>query len=482
MAEKAKAAAPDWESFLERGRLEEKKGRMARAERAYRGALRAHPSFNSLEREFARFLESLGRPREAEAHLLRAMELGWPSAEGEESLSRLRGKSSAGALAEDGRFEEAAKALAASGPGGETDALGAKVFSALLCERKYHAAFRLGEAMLKKSAQAPLAQKALWPWWHGLSSRGSEAKNAFCAAELARVRRAGAGGTYPGWFAYCRGVLLLNLSRNAEAMAEYERVKRLRSPRYALLRYPFVLCRLGVRDFKGTIADFRAMLEAAPGFWWFRCRMAEAMMAGGDVEGGLAQFARAEASAGRAELPQVGTWHGGALLWAGEYRRALAKLDEAAGLGADLWVHCWRGGAQLMLGRRRRALADLDRAIATDPQDLEAHLWRGEANRLLGRTAESLRDLDRAIALDAGYTWGYFNRALARDDAGDAKGMAADFAKIPAEVVAAVRAKAPRAGAPVREEMRAILEAGLRKAKGVRRPEHYLNSLWMGRG
>ncbi|MCR4296567.1 MAG: tetratricopeptide repeat protein [Elusimicrobia bacterium] len=476
------AGRAPWETCLERGRREEKSGRMARAERAYLEALRANPNFNSLEREFARFLESRGRPKEAEPHLLRAMELGWPRDEGETALARLREKSSVPALIADQRFEEAARSLMSAEPGAPEggDDLCPKVFSALLCARKYREAFILADAMLGKSSQIPLAHKSLWPWWSALSSRGSDAKSKFCVRELERLREAGAGGEFAGWFAYCRGVLLLNLNRNAEAMAEYERVKRLCPPRYSLLHYPFVLCLLGTGDFKGTIEAFQALLDKAPEYWWFRCRLGEAYMAGGDVARGLEEFARAENEVELYARQSILTWHGAALLWAGQYRRAVAKLDEAAGLGAGLWVNCWRGAAYLKLGRRRRALADLDAAIAADPQDLEAHLWRGEAHRLLGRSAEALRDLDRAIALDADYTWGYFNRALARGAAGDEKGLAADFAMIPDCVVAALRA--PRAGAPGPKEMRAILEKGLERAGGIRRPEHFFNSIWMGRG
>ncbi|MEK7232777.1 MAG: hypothetical protein AAB268_03095 [Elusimicrobiota bacterium] len=32
-----------------------------------------------------------------------------------------------------------------------------------------------------------------------------------------------------------------------------------------------------------------------------------------------------------------------------------------------------------------------------------------------------------------------------------------------------------------KKEMREILEAGLKRAKGIRRPEHSLNSIWLGR-
>lgn len=479
--------AQAWETFLERGRLEEKKGRMAQAEQAYRKALLANPDFNSLEREFARFFESRGRHKEAEAHLLRALELGWPRDEGEAALARLREKTLPPAMVEERSFAAAAKALEAAAadlPEG-SGALWPKVFSALLCERKYAEAFRLGDAMLAKSARMSNANSFLWPWWFKVSSRHSDKKVKFCVQELKRVRKARTGGEFPGWFAYCLGVLLLSLGRNEEAMAEYKRVKRLRSPRYSLMHHPFVMHRLLAGDFKWTVGNCRALLRYVPGYWWFQCRMAEALMADGDVAKGLREFELAvEGAADVWARQSIMTWQGAALLWAGEYRRSLAVLDEAAGIGTKIWVNCWRGGAYLKLGRLQEALTDLDQAIKTDPQDLEAHLWRGEAYRLLGRHAEALNDLDRAIALDAKYTWGYFNRALVRGVLGDAKGMAADFAMIPEEIVTAIRG-APKAGrAAVRspQEMRKVLEAGLMRAGGIRRPENYLNSIWMGRG
>ncbi len=157
--------------------------------------------------------------------------------------------------------------------------------------------------------------------------------------------------------------------------------------------------------------------------------------------------------------------------------------DEAIGIGTNIWVDCWRGGAHLMLGDFRKALADLDQAIDTDPQDLEAHLWRGEAYRLMGRHPEAVRDLDRAIALDIRYGWGYVNRALLRFALGDEQGMAADFAMIPRDVIAAARGvdAAEPGEVPAPEAMRRILESALARAKGIRRPEDYLNRIWMGR-
>ncbi|MDP3541683.1 MAG: tetratricopeptide repeat protein, partial [Elusimicrobiota bacterium] len=99
--------APSWAALLERGKAEEKRGRLGEAEAAYRRALAANPGFDSLERELARFLETRGRFAEAEAHLRRALERGWPRAEGEEALARLRAKAVLPALIAAERIEEA---------------------------------------------------------------------------------------------------------------------------------------------------------------------------------------------------------------------------------------------------------------------------------------------------------------------------------------------------------------------------------------
>lgn len=482
--------APPWEAFLERGKAAEKRGRLDEAEEAYRRALSANPDFDSLHREFARFLEGCGRLEESAAELARALDLGWPREEGEAALARLKGKSGGGeksnfvlvhTFLDEGRYEEAARAVqdAADRSPEEGEALWPDVFSAMLCARLYREAFAFGEAMLRRSVRIPFANGFLWPWWHAVSSRGSRRKMAFCAAELERVRLASRAPGFEVWFAYLRGVLLLGLGRDAEAMKEYAAVKRARSPRYSMMHHAFVMHRLMAGELKWTVANCRALLKSVPDYWWFHCRMAEALMADGDIDLGLREFEKAAAASSDVRARRaVTTWHGAALLWAGRYREALKKLDEGAAIGTKIWVNCWRGAAYLLLGRRREALADLDAAIATDPQDLEAHLWRGEAHRLMGRTAEALRDLDRALALDPGYAWARFDRALARDDAGDAKGMAADFAKIPEDLVAALRG--PKAGVPDRKEMRAILEKGLARAKGIRRPESYLNAIWLG--
>lgn len=483
------AEAPAWEGFLKTGKLAEEGGRLDEAEAAYRLALGANPDFDSLHREFARFLESRGRLAEAMKHLESAVALGWPREEAEGALARLRRKESGEdsnyvvihGFLDKGRYAEAVAALesVAAASREEGESLWPDVFSALLCARRYREAFALGESMLSLSVRIPFANGFLWPWWHGVSSRGSEAKRAFCAAELERVRRAAGSREHAVWFAYCRGVLLLALGREKAAMAAYGVVRRSRSPRYSMMHHPFVMHRLMAGDLRWTIANCRALLRRVPDYWWFQCRLGEAYMASGSLALGLREFEKAAAKATDPRARRaVTTWHGAALLWAGRYREALEKLDEGAALGAKIWVDCWRGAACLMLGRLPEALAALDAAIATDPQDLEAHLWRGEAHRLLGRTAAALRDLDRALELDPAYSWALVDRALARDDAGDAEGMAADYKRIPKDLVAAFGG--PARGVPGRAELRALLEAGLSRAKGVRRPEAYLNAVWRG--
>ncbi|MBI5882239.1 MAG: tetratricopeptide repeat protein [Elusimicrobia bacterium] len=496
-----------------RGHL--KAGRFKAASLALRKAgARTPMEAAAAEMEFARLLEDRDLLQESRARLTRARKLGGPSNEIQCALSRVyakmgrmaaakaswrrgarSGQGSATPLGQArlpvlqvrslikaGRFPAAAKALRGiSGPALE-EILHEwpEIFSGLLCGGDYRAAFRFAEAMLKKSVRMSYSNVFLWPWWRKVSSRNSPRKMAFCAKELELVRKASAGGGFQGWFAYCRGVLLHSLGRNAEAMAAYEVVKSLRPARYSILHHPFVMNRLLARDFKGTIAACRARLALVPDYWWFQCRLAEALMGWGDIPGGLKEFELAEAAKDPHARQSIITWHGEALLWAGEYRRALSKFDEAVALGAEVWVHCWRGAAHLKLGELKKALPDLDQAIKRDPQDLEAYLWRGEAYRLMGRPARALRDLDRAIALDPKFVWGHFNRALARHAMGDTKAVAEDFAKIPEEVIAAIRGSR-KTGTPGPREMRRVLEAGLERAKGIRRPETYLNSIWMGR-
>ncbi len=351
-----------------------------------------------------------------------------------------------------------------------------KLFSALMCARRYLAAFRLGEAMLDRTGGFSAPQHLMWPWWRRIARAVSE--HAFLESELARIRAAGRSGRFPRWFAYYRAILLSDQGGdNKAAMAEYERIPELSSPRYSWMCQSFVLVKLGLLDFDGAVAVCRAVLSGAPSHWWVRCRMGEAYLAKGDRRLGLRQFEDAE-RADPESRKEVLTWHGEVLLWLGEYGKSLEKLDAAVALGAKTFVFGWRGAARLLTGDAAGALADLDRAVALDPKDFEARAWRGEAHRLAGRTAEAAADLDLVVAGAPDVFWARFNRALLNDDAG----LAEDFAAIPAEVTSFVAGGLGLpSGRPLEpEEMRRVLRSGLERAKGIRRWERFVQCIWMG--
>ncbi|MEK7383193.1 MAG: tetratricopeptide repeat protein, partial [Elusimicrobiota bacterium] len=88
----ASPGAASWETFLWRGRIEEKKGRLPQAERAYRKAVSADPKSAALEIELARFLIDRGRLEEAAPRLVRALELGEASGTVQLTLGRVYGK------------------------------------------------------------------------------------------------------------------------------------------------------------------------------------------------------------------------------------------------------------------------------------------------------------------------------------------------------------------------------------------------------
>ncbi|MDD5305167.1 MAG: hypothetical protein PHS14_18870, partial [Elusimicrobia bacterium] len=215
-----------------------------------------------------------------------------------------------------------------------------------------------------------------------------------------------------------------------------------------------------------------------------RCRMAEAYMAGGDVDTGLREFAEAERTCGPGLVGEVLTWHAEVLLWLGEYGRALEKLDAAVGLGAKTFVFGWRGAARFKSGDCAKALEDLDRAVELDCKDFEARGWRAETYRVMGRHAEALEDIKYVIRHGPRNYWTYMNRALLRDALGDEPGMAADLAQAPPEMLSFLKKKlniGDKKDRLTRAQMRKILTSGLDWAKGIRRWEKYVQPIWMER-
>lgn len=488
------ARADRWERFLWLGRIEEKRGRLSEAEAAFREAASAdakaepelrrfyeEPAFVGRRKERLESLLASGRGRAAERELSAALRE--PGKRDEAALVQLVLR-----LVEARRYPPALeKALLErvrrARPGDKLAAEWPQIFSALMCESLYAQAFRLGEAVLDALGALESPGQLMWPWWRKV--RRAVAEDRFIDAELRRIRAAARGGRFPHWFAYYRAILLSDASRDQDkAILEYERIKDLDPARWSWMLQSFVLVKLGVPDYAGAISISRDILRRAPSHWWVRCRMAEACMASGDVPQGLREFEEAERTCGEAMLGEVLTWHGEALLWLGEYARALEKLDAAVARGAKTFTFGWRGAARFKAGDAAGALADLDRAVELDPKDFEARGWRAEVYRVLGRRAEAAADLDLVIAQGPTNYWVYMNRALLRDDLGDEAGMAEDFAQAPRDMIALVAGKLglPRTGArPGRAQMRRILNAALDWAGGIRRWEKYVQPIWMER-
>ncbi|MCM2305315.1 MAG: tetratricopeptide repeat protein [Elusimicrobia bacterium] len=490
----AAAGAAPWEMLIWMGRIEEKSGRLERAERTYRKAAEADPKAAP---ELLRLLEEPKYVDYRRALLAETLRTGDGLEPLEASIrASLRGEAPGpGArtlpvemllqLIDGGRYApETERALldgvARAGAGDKLSTEWPQIFSALMCARLYPQAFRLGEAVLDAHGRFESPGQLMWPWWRMI--RRAVAEDRFVALELGRMRAAGESGEFPHWYAYYRAILLSDQGRNGDAMAEYEKLKPLDSDRYSWMWQSFVLVKLGEMDFDGAIAISRDILSRAPSHWWVRCRMAEAYLARGDAERGLREFEEAGRTCGPGLKGEVLTWHGEVLLWLGDYAGALEKLDAAVALGAKTFVFGWRGAARMKLGDREGALADLDRAVALDPKDFEARGWRAEARRLMGRDAEALLDVEHVIGHGPKNFWAHINRALLRDAAGDARGMAEDFAEAPEALIALVEKRLKmKKGRRTRARMRAILTAGLDWAKGVRRWENFVQPIWMER-
>lgn len=460
------------ESVVERGED------LARVETAMRAVLRSVPHAGA-RTLLAEILIARGRLKEAEAELAAAFR---PESAGAETsrlevLFKLIARGRFGAVLERALLECVSRAASDSKLALEWP----QIFSALMCEGRYRAAFRLGETVLDRFGRFESPGLLLWPWWRKI--RRAVTENRFLARELARMRSAAKPGDFPHWFAYYRAVLLSDLGRNREAQGEYKRIRALDAERYSWMFQSFVLVKLGMQDYAGAAAICRDVLKRAPSHWWVRCRMAEALLAQGRTAEGLEEFARARTSAAEpSDRREVLTWNGEILLWLGDYDGALALLDEAVALGARTFVHGWRGAAHLKRGDFAKALADLDRAVALDPKDLEARCWRGEAYRLQGRNAESVKDLDAVISAAPTDFWAHVNRALARDALGDEAGLRADAAAIPQYLAAFLRETLGlRPGADLSaEETRRLLTAALERSRGVRRWELYVQAIWTG--
>jgi tetratricopeptide (TPR) repeat protein len=302
--------------------------------------------------------------------------------------------------------------------------------------------------------------------------------DAFYARHLAAVERQARDLPRSPWPVFFRAALHLRRNRYAEAGALAARLSRFPVKRYGWMRYVTGLALL--LDCRGeeAVREFSAALDCRPEDWKARCHLSEALLCLGRREEAFAQFDRAEADAAKVgAVPEVWAWRGEARLWLGETAAALSDLDRAVEAGAKLAL-CWRGAARLLAGRTAAALADLDRAIVPGSRDSEALLWRGELHRRAGRAREARRDLEAARRAGHGQDdceWAACNRALL-------PGAGGSFRHLSPALLAAAAAllgrpvPAPGDAPGTRRFARAWLE----RARGLRRHEPYLRSLWLG--
>lgn len=285
------------------------------------------------------------------------------------------------------------------------------------------------------------------------------------------------------WPHYFRAALLSNMGRGEEAIAETEKLKAM-PKRYDWMRHKhgeFLLANR--RDYEGARAEYAAAVKCVPSFWKARAALAEIALCLGR-DGDAVRLTDAMI----ADIPERSRpWglacRGRVLLWAGAYGKALESLEPAAAAGVPGALR-HRGAAKLLQGRLDEAAPDLD-AAASQGADAEGLTWRGELRRLRGDAKGALEDLNAAIRMDgANSFWALANRALARGAAGDAAAMGADYGTIRRDVLDRFeKAAGRRAASPADADgVRAVLEAGLRLARGVRVSNEYLFPVWMSHG
>ena len=291
------------------------------------------------------------------------------------------------------------------------------------------------------------------------------------------------------WAAAVLADALAAAGRHDESLAASE--KLVKAPKkYGWLRFQRGLVLLETKgEYDAAAAEFRAALESVPGFWDAAAYLAEIELCKGDAAAAFKSFDKLIAPLNGFDKAQAMAWRGRLRLWNGEYEKAVADFEPIAPATILEMIKreknflapfalCWRGAAKLLLGKTDEALKDLDAYAASNRFDREALVWRGEALRKAGRVDEALSVLDSALERREFDFWALANRALARLKKKDAAGAAEDWDMIP-ESTRAAFAKAAGVSADGGPDERAkALEAGLKRGRGVRRPDQYLAPLW----
>lgn len=274
------------------------------------------------------------------------------------------------------------------------------------------------------------------------------------------------------WFHYYRGCL----NKGGEALVDFRRIAQFPRKKYGWMFSKVGWASLRLGFFSEAIDEFSVALRYKTVDWTTHGYLAEAYLCRGQTQAAFSEMDRAMSVAPADEKGQVLAWQGEFDLWLGNYRRALRRLEEACGRGAQ-HAYCWKGAALLKLGRKTEALECLNKALKLYPQDVEAVIWRAETHRELGRHEQALKDLNgKSTGL-----WFLFNRALSRGGINDFSGMKSDFEAIPQFVTDHIKNKIRIKSASQLSfgGMKKILFAGIKLARGYRRDD-YGQAMWIG--
>lgn len=349
---------------------------------------------------------------------------------------------------------------------------------ALLVLGKYADAFAQADALADASPSAETIELLTNPL--RLLHRSQPLPRPKLRAELAAAARK------PGacWAVLCAANLASTHGTTAEAV-KLSAPLAAAPPRLAWMRFQRGKMLLRADDAEGARAEFRAAAAAAPHFWKAEAFLAEAALCAGDETAAFKIMDRLAAGGS----PQALAWRGEFHLWLGRAAQALKDLDasaSAAARSATQFAHGWRGAALLLSDRLKDAVRDLDEALKVSPRDAESLVWRAEAAMKQGDAKMAIACLDLALKEDESNCFALADRALAHEAQGDPEAMWNDYWRIPAEIrevfnkAAGVTVNLERRPCS-REELRRILETGLKTARGVRRNESYLLPLWAGK-
>jgi tetratricopeptide (TPR) repeat protein len=236
---------------------------------------------------------------------------------------------------------------------------------------------------------------------------------------------------YPSAFTN-RGVALMMLGRDDEALADFQRSISIRlsppeprfSPYYKKWRIGMAAAYCGVGQVYHHRGDDARALEAYDQAIHYNpddpnghVGRANSLAARGEFGPALSSFG--EALRLDPNHSRAYGYRASALERLGRVEDAVADYDASIRLDPNVpTTHRLRAALLSQLGRHAQAIPDLDAAIRLDPKDASAYKDRGGVYNRLGDPARALDDLDTAVRLDPKSSRAYQNRAAAYNGLG----------------------------------------------------------------